>query len=164
MRPAGSQAGPLAAGRRRPAALRPECMNPAQPVRPPPRASGGWTGALGDSEWDPSLQRAGRAVCCRVRGEGAWCATCSTATCDEWQNGKSISSIDTGHAGMEHGARDRPGSRDAASPPELIFPFVRNNFSVHTETIFPYVRNNDSVRTETIFPYIRNNVSVCTDL
>ncbi len=33
---------------------------------------------------------------------------CLTATCDKWENGKtttSISSVDTGHASMEHGAK-----------------------------------------------------------
>jgi hypothetical protein len=28
-----------------------------------------------------------------------------TATCDKWENGKSISSIDTGHVSIEHGAK-----------------------------------------------------------
>jgi hypothetical protein len=30
---------------------------------------------------------------------------CLTVTCDKWENGKSISSFDTGHASIEHGAK-----------------------------------------------------------
>ncbi len=39
---------------------------------------------------------------------------CLTATCDKWENGKSISSIDTGRASIEHGAKTDP---DLARPP-----------------------------------------------
>jgi hypothetical protein len=50
---------------------------------------------------------------------------CLTATCDKWENGKSISSIDTGRASIEHGAkidsdlariRRRPSSHAASWP------------------------------------------------
>ncbi len=51
---------------------------------------------------------------------------CLTATCDKWENGKSISSIDTGHASIEHGAKtdsdlarpsggDHPATQQASS-------------------------------------------------
>ncbi len=30
---------------------------------------------------------------------------CLTAACDKWENGESISSIDTGHASIEHEAK-----------------------------------------------------------
>ena len=57
----------------------------------------------------------------------------------------------------------------------IIFPYVRNYFSVHTELffrthgiVFPYIRNYFSVRTELFygifFPYIRNFFSVHTEL
>jgi hypothetical protein len=39
---------------------------------------------------------------------------CLTATCDKWENGKSISSIDTGHASIEHRAKI---DLDLARPP-----------------------------------------------
>ncbi len=39
---------------------------------------------------------------------------CLTATCDGWENGKSISSIDTGSASIEHGAKT---NSDLARPP-----------------------------------------------
>jgi len=56
---------------------------------------------------------------------------CLTATCDQWENGKSISSIDTGQASIAHGAKtdsdlarlpgvDHPAGRtdsDLARPP-----------------------------------------------
>jgi hypothetical protein len=37
-----------------------------------------------------------------------------TETCNKWDNGKSISPIDTGHANIEHGAKTDP---DLARPP-----------------------------------------------
>ncbi len=39
---------------------------------------------------------------------------CLTATCDKWENGKSISSFDTGSASIEHGAKT---NSDLARPP-----------------------------------------------
>ncbi len=39
---------------------------------------------------------------------------CLTATCDNWENGKSISSIDTSHASIGHGAKT---DSDLATPP-----------------------------------------------
>jgi hypothetical protein len=46
--------------------------------------------------------------------ECSLCAVCLTATCDKWENGKSIRSIDSGHASIEHGAKT---DTDLARPP-----------------------------------------------
>ncbi len=39
---------------------------------------------------------------------------CLTTTCDKWESGQSISSTDTGHASIEHGAKT---DSDLARPP-----------------------------------------------
>ncbi len=44
---------------------------------------------------------------------------CLTATCDKWENGNSISSIDTGHASIEHGTKT---DSDLARSPDSDHP------------------------------------------
>ncbi len=51
---------------------------------------------------------------CWWSGCSAGGGLCLIATSDKWDNGESISSIDTGHASIEHGAKT---DSDLARPP-----------------------------------------------
>ncbi len=67
-------------------------------------------------DWVTGLE--GEIVTCeddyQIEHQTSHSGECLTATCDKWDNGESISSIDTGRASIEHGAKT---DSDLARPP-----------------------------------------------
>jgi hypothetical protein len=85
---------------------------PASRSRHPRAGSDGRTNPLRNRRH--RLSKSGRTQHVHRRPVGPTAIVCLTATCDKWENGKSISSIDTGHASIEHGAKT---NSDLARPP-----------------------------------------------
>jgi hypothetical protein len=75
---------------------------------------------------------------------------CLTATYDKWKNGKSISSIDTGRASIEHGAKT---DADLASPPGGDHPAISLGAPRAAGARPPYVR--------TRVPVMRSEARLC---